>query len=134
MKKPIVYVSSCVVLDFDFKILLAKRPNNKPFPGLWEFPGGKLQKNETPELAIKRELLEELNIKTSEECLSPLTFTSFEYENYFLVMFVFICRKWTGKIYNKVSEKIIWIEKKDLRKHTMPPANRNLISFIEDIV
>ena len=134
MKKPIIYVSSCVVLDFDFKILLAKRPKNKIFPGFWEFPGGKLQKNETPELAIKRELLEELNIIASEECLSPLTFTSFEYENFFLVMFVFICRKWKGKIYNKVSDKIIWIEKKDLRKYTMPPANRNLISFIEDFV
>ena len=132
MKKMIQFVSACVLLDYDYKILLSKRSQNKIFPGFWEFPGGKLKKSETPEIAIKRELKEELNIDTYEACLAPLTFTSFGYNNFHLVMFLFVCRKWKGVIQNKDSEKLIWVKKKDLRKFKMPPANISLISFIED--
>ena len=62
MKKKIVYVSACVILDFDFRILLSKRPENTNFSGFWEFPGGKLKNNETPELTVKRELYEAMKL------------------------------------------------------------------------
>lgn len=47
------------------KYLVARRASHKSLPGKWEFPGGKIEKDETPETALKRELLEELGI----ECL-----------------------------------------------------------------
>ena len=134
MLKKILYVSSGLILDSDYKILLSKRKKNKHLPGLWEFPGGKIEVGETPEIAFKRELKEELNIDTNEACLAPITFTTFDYRDFYLVMFLFVCRKWSGKIINYESDEIIWVNKKNLRNFKMTPANTNLISFIEDII
>tara|TARA_A100000164_G_C21752775_1_gene697787 strand:- start:215 stop:619 length:405 start_codon:yes stop_codon:yes gene_type:complete len=134
MLKKNLYVSAGVILDNSFKILLSKRKKNKHLPGYWEFPGGKLEIDETPEVALKRELKEELNIETNEACLAPLTFTTFKYEDFYLVMFLFVCRKWSGKIINLESDEIIWVNKNQLREYKMTPANINLISFIEDII
>ena len=134
MLKKILYVSAGLILDSDYKILLSKRKKNKHLPGLWEFPGGKIEVGETPEIALKRELKEELNIDTNEACLAPITFTTFDYRDFYLVMFLFVCRKWSGKIINYESDEIIWVNKKNLRNFKMTPANTNLISFIEDII
>ena len=134
MLKKNLYVSAGVILDNSFKILLSKRKKNKHLPGYWEFPGGKLEIDETPEVALKRELKEELNIETDEACLAPMTFTTFKYEDFYLVMFLFVCRKWSGKIINLESDEIIWVNKNQLREYKMTPANINLISFIEDII
>lgn len=134
MLKKILYVSAGLILDSDYKILLSKRKKNKYLPGLWEFPGGKIEVGESPEIALKRELKEELNIDTNEACLAPITFTTFDYRDFYLVMFLFVCRKWSGKIINYESDEIIWVNKKNLRKFKMTPANTNLISFIEDII
>ena len=134
MLKKILYVSAGVILDNNYKILLSKRKKNKHLPGYWEFPGGKLEMDETPEVALKRELKEELNIETDEACLAPMTFTTFKYEDFYLVMFLFVCRKWSGKITNLESDEIIWVSKNRLRQYKMTPANINLISFIEDII
>lgn len=134
MFKKILYVSAGVILDSNYKILLSKRKKNKHLPGLWEFPGGKIEAGETPEIALKRELKEELNIDTNEACFAPITFTTFNYKDFYLVMFLFVCRKWSGKIINFESDEIIWVNKNDLRKFKMTPANTNLISFIEDII
>ena len=134
MLKKILYVSAGLILDSDYKILLSKRKKNKHLPGLWEFPGGKIEVQETPEIALKRELKEELNIDTNEACLAPITFTTFDYRDFYLVMFLFVCRKWSGKIINYESDEIIWVNKKNLRNFKMTPANTNLISFIEDII
>ena len=134
MFKKILYVSAGVILDSNYKILLSKRKKNKHLPGLWEFPGGKIEAGETPEIALKRELKEELNIDTNEACFAPITFTTFNYKDFYLVMFLFVCRKWSGKIINFESDEIIWVNKKNLRNFKMTPANTNLISFIEDII
>ena len=52
------------IISKNNKILIGKRSSNVPFTGLWEFPGGKLEKNETPQQAIERELKEELNVES----------------------------------------------------------------------
>jgi len=65
--------------------------------GLWEFPGGKVEENETPEEAIIRELAEELGIDVTQSCLAPLTFASHDYDQFHLLMPLFICRQWNGE-------------------------------------
>ena len=89
-----VLVSAVALIDVDGRILLAQRPEGKSMAGLWEFPGGKVEPGETPEVALIRELEEELGINTWESCLAPLTFASHSYDDFHLLMPLFACRKW----------------------------------------
>ena len=70
-KKPLVIVVAGALVDADGRVLITRRPNGKEMAGLWEFPGGKIEKGETPEQALIRELKEELNIETKGTCLAP---------------------------------------------------------------
>ena len=130
MKK--LYVSSVAMIDTDGRVLLAERPKGKEMAGLWEFPGGKVEVDETPEAALVRELFEELGIETWNACLAPLTFASHSYDDFHLVMLLFACRKWNGVIKAKEGQKLKWIYPKDLAKYQMPPADVPLIPILRD--
>ena len=88
--KPIILVSAVALIDRDGRVLLAQRPAGRSMAGLWEFPGGKVESGETPEAALIRELDEELGIDTAESCLAPLTFASHGYDDFHLLMMVFV--------------------------------------------
>ena len=91
-----IYVSACALIDPDGRVLITKRPYNKPHPLLWEFPGGKIEAGEKPEQTIVRELREELNIDPCESCLQPFSFVSHSYEEFNILMVLYICRQWDG--------------------------------------
>ncbi|MBT6123152.1 MAG: (deoxy)nucleoside triphosphate pyrophosphohydrolase, partial [Candidatus Puniceispirillum sp.] len=99
----LILVSAVALIDADGRILLAQRPAHKSMGGLWEFPGGKIEADETPEAALIRELREELGIDTAESCLAPLSFASHHYassddgEAFHLLMMLFVCRRWQGR-------------------------------------
>src|SRR5207249_8873973 len=76
---PIVLVAAVALIDADGRVLLAERPVGKHLAGMWEFPGGKVQPGETPEVALIRELAEELGIDVVASCLAPFTFASHAY-------------------------------------------------------
>lgn len=127
---PFKYVASAFLVDEDNKILISRRPDNKDMAGLWEVPGGKVKEGEVPEIAVVRELQEELGIKTSAGCLLPLNFISYRYETFHLIMFVFICRKWNGIAMPMEGQELKWIKPQELVKYDMPPANMPLISAV----
>ncbi len=127
-----LYVSSVAMIDTDGRVLLAERPKGKEMAGLWEFPGGKVEVDETPEAALVRELFEELGIETWNACLAPLTFASHSYDDFHLVMLLFACRKWNGVIKAKEGQKLKWIYPKDLSNYQMPPADVPLIPILRD--
>ena len=129
-----VLVSAVALVDKDGRILIAKRPSGKSMAGLWEFPGGKVEFGETPEQALMRELSEELDIKTWNSCLAPLTFASHSYEDVHLLMPLFICRKWEGIIKSKEKQELKWVYSKDLKNYPMPPADIPLIAILRDWV
>ncbi len=129
---PIITVSAIALLDADNRVLLAQRPANKSMAGLWEFPGGKVEAGETPEAALIRELREELSIDIRASCLAPLTFASHSYEKFHLLMPLFICRQWKGKIQPTEGQAIAWVRANKLRDYPMPPADEPLIPILQD--
>src|SRR5512138_416610 len=92
----IVLVAALALIDEDGRVLLTQRPEGKSMAGLWEFPGGKVEPGETPEAALIREIREELGVELRQPCLAPLTFASHSYENFHLLMPLFVCRRWEG--------------------------------------
>ncbi len=130
----LVTVSAVVMVDIDGRILIAQRPEGKSMAGLWEFPGGKVEAGETPERALIRELKEELGIDTIESCLAAFTFASHTYDDFHLLMPVFLCRKWDGFVQAKEGQALKWVKIEDLKNYSMPPADEPLIAMIRDFL
>jgi 8-oxo-dGTP diphosphatase len=130
----LVTVVACVLVDADRRVLIARRPEGKSLAGLWEFPGGKIEKGETPEQAIIRELAEELGISTNEACLAPLTFASHGYESFHLLMPVYVCRRWQGTPRPTEHAAIDWVRPQRLREYPMPPGDVPLIAHLCDLL
>lgn len=131
---PTILVSACALIDADNRVLLAQRPEGKSMAGLWEFPGGKVEQGETPEEALIRELQEELGVTTWQSCLAPLSFASHSYEEFHLLMPLFICRKWEGTPNPRENQELKWVRAQKLREFPMPPADDPLIPALMDIL
>ena len=125
-------VVACALVDKDGRILVAERPAGKNMAGLWEFPGGKVEAGETPEAALIRELKEELSIDVTAACLAPLSFASHAYDDFHLLMPLYVCRKWDGQLAPREGQNIQWKRPRDLFELAMPPADKPLIAALRD--
>ena len=129
-----VFVVACALIDTDNRVLIAQRPEGKTLAGLWEFPGGKVDAGERPEAALIRELKEELGIVVEEPCLAPLTFASHAYDDFHLMMPLYVCRKWEGVVTARESQQLAWVRANKLRDYPMPPADIPLIAHLTDLL
>jgi len=127
-------VVACALVDTDNRVLIAQRPEGKTLAGLWEFPGGKVDADERPEAALIRELKEELGITVEEPCLAPLTFASHAYDDFHLLMPLYVCRKWDGVIAAREGQQLAWVRANKLRDYPMPPADIPLIAHLTDLL
>lgn len=130
----IVLVSACALVDVEGRVLIAERPEGKSMAGLWEFPGGKVEPGETPEQCLVRELEEELAIKTWQSCLAPIAFASHTYEDFHLLMPLFVCRKWEGMIDPQEGQRVAWVKPNRMREYPMPPADEPLVAQLRDMI
>src|SRR6266567_5317591 len=117
--RPIVLVAAVALIDADGRVLLAERPEGKHLAGLWEFPGGKVQPGETPELALIRELAEEIGIDVEASCLAPFTFASHAYSDFHLLMPLYVCRKWSGIVTALEGQRLGWVRPARLGDYPM---------------
>ncbi|WP_417307739.1 (deoxy)nucleoside triphosphate pyrophosphohydrolase [Devosia sp.] len=130
----LLLVVACALVDADRRVLIAQRPEGKQLAGLWEFPGGKVEPGESPEQALIRELEEELGISTQSACLAPVSFASHSYENFHLLMPLYVCRKWTGLPELREHAALKWVRPQGLRDYPMPPADEPLIAALCDLL
>ncbi|MEB3702885.1 GNAT family N-acetyltransferase [Candidatus Bealeia paramacronuclearis] len=119
---PVVWVVAAAILK-DQKLLVAERPQGKSMAGVWELPGGKIESGETPEAALARELHEELGIEVHHEDLKPLTFASYRYPKFHLVMPFFTLTTWRGDLHGKEGQNLAWISYSDLENIPTPAAD-----------
>ena len=130
----LLLVVAAALIDADGRVLIAQRPEGKQLAGLWEFPGGKVDPGERPEDALIRELAEELAITVKPACLAPLTFASHAYDDFHLLMPLYVCRRWDGFVRSHEGQALKWVRPRDLRAWPMPPADEPLIPALIDLL
>ena len=130
----ILLVVAVALIDADDRVLIAQRPEGKALAGLWEFPGGKIDQGERPEAALIRELQEELGITVKEACLAPLTFASYAYPEFHLLMPLYVCRRWGGFVQSREGQALKWVRARELRQYPMPPADEPLIPPLVELL
>ena len=130
----LLLVVAVALVDADRRVLIAQRPAGKQLAGLWEFPGGKIEAGERPEETLIRELAEELDIRVKEPCLAPLSFASHRYEDFHLLMPLYVCRRWEGTPRAMEHQALRWVAPSRLRDFPMPPADEPLIPALIDLL
>jgi len=130
----IVIVAACALVDVDGRVLIARRPEGKHLAGLWEFPGGKVEDGETPEVCLIRELREELGLEVRQACLAPFVFASHPYERFHLLMPLYLCRRWEGFAVAREHAALAWVRPKEMDDYPMPPADKPLVAWLRDLI
>lgn len=128
----LLLVAACALIDTDGRILMSQRPVGKAHAGLWEFPGGKVEPGERPEETIVRELREELTVEPCLECLQPFSFSSFAYDDFNLLMPLFLCRQWDGFVRPQEGQSVKWVWPDEIPKMDLVPADIDLAREIRD--
>src|ERR1700754_1290042 len=127
-------VVACALIDADQRVLIAQRPPGKSMADLWEFPGGKVEPGERRETTLIRELSEEIGITVSEPCLAPLTFASHAYDDFHLLMPLYICRRWEGTVVAREGQTLAWVGANTRRDYPMPAADIPLIPHLIELL
>jgi 8-oxo-dGTP diphosphatase len=130
----VMLVVACALIDVDKRVLITQRPEGKALAGLWEFPGGKVEPGERPETTLIRELYEEIGITVKEDCLAPLTFASHAYDDFHLLMPLYVCRRWEGEVIAREGQRLAWVRANKLRDYKMPLADLPLIPHLIDLL
>ncbi len=124
--RPIVEVAVGILLKDQSWVLMGRRPSGKPYAGYWEFPGGKLEVNESITTALKRELHEELGIQIAldkSHCQEIMTLEH-DYPHAYVRLHVCLVDRWVGEPIGLENQELSWqnIANRDLTITPLLPA------------
>lgn len=118
-------VVCAVIQDENSRVLACLRPAGKHLAGLWEFPGGKIELSESPEVALKREILEELGVVI--ETVSVLRQVVWSYEDRAIRLLPFRCCIVSGKLIAREHDKLLWCAPTDCEPLTWADADVSIL-------
>lgn len=121
-----IIVVAAALIDAKSRILIQKRPAIGAHPGLWEFPGGKLERGETLQAALTRELKEELGIDVDAAHLNEFAFSTVSNGNNQLLLLLYLCEQWAGNPEPLHALELHWARACEFRDFEMPAADMPL--------
>ena len=108
--------------------LITQRNKNKHLSLKWEFPGGKVEKNETFEEALLREIREELNIEI--KILSKITQEKYKDNKIKIILHYYLCTYLSGQLTLNEHENFAWVKKRDLFAYDFAGGDGNMLSLL----
>ena len=121
-----VHVAAAVIRGTDGKILIARRADSQHQGGLWEFPGGKVEAGESVEMALGRELQEELGITV--ESARPLIKVQHDYPDKQVLLDVWEVASFTGQPHGAEGQPLAWVTQRELADYEFPAANEPIVA------
>ena len=118
-------VTAAIIFDSD-KVLVTRRPDNKRHPGLWEFPGGKIDSGESPEAALIREIREELGAEIEVEGIFEAVYYRYDWGP--VLVLAYTCRLMPGVLHDLGVAEHRWVSPGDLAVLPFLPADQPIIS------
>jgi 8-oxo-dGTP diphosphatase len=131
---PLLLITAVALIDEERRVLVQLRPEGKPLPGLWEFPGGKVETGEVADVALVRELQEELSIDVKKDDLEPFTFACEPLADRQLLLLLYVCRTWSGVPKPLVASELKWCRFEELEQLAMPPADVPLLKQLRHVL
>ena len=125
MKRRVLVMVVAAVIEKDGKVLIARRRKGDKLAGKWEFPGGKIEPGESPEAALRRELLEELGIEA--EIGEHFCTSRYDYPHLSVELITYNVRAFSGAILPHVHDRVRWVLPKELCRYDFPEANHEII-------
>ncbi len=114
------------------KVLVGQRPEGSSLAGAWEFPGGKIELGESPQEALKRELLEELGVEAE---IGPLKFAATHtYGKTGIIFLFFDVKYWKGQVKTQQHLDLKWVTPKELGNLNLPEANSKFLNSILEVL
>lgn len=118
-------ISIAIVKNSENLFLISLRPEGAHQGGKWEFPGGKVEKNEAPEQTMCRELSEEIGLNAVSYQLIESKF--FDYGDTVLHLHFYLVTQFSGKAQGREGQPIKWVSKAQLSLYEFPDANKTVI-------
>ena len=126
----LLVVVAAALIDHDGHVLMQRRPPGKAHADLWEFPGGKVERGETPKRALVRELREELGIEVDVADVIPLSFAVDHQSVRPMILLLFACCHWRGRVTALDAAALCWDKPANLRRLPMPPLDQPLLEAL----
>ncbi|WOC01003.1 MULTISPECIES: 8-oxo-dGTP diphosphatase MutT [unclassified Providencia] len=128
MEKKHLHIAAGIIRNPEQKIFITKRPEGTHMAGFWEFPGGKLEVNESPEAALIRELEEEVGIVVTKNELFHRV--DHEFDDRFITLYFFMVSSWENEPYGREGQDSCWVSQHELKAEEFPPANRIIVDLL----